>query len=505
MELQKSIIQGRNVWRHLVPALSLLLVMSCVGNGSRRNGDSAGVGDSSGCLTPRMMQLFKKYDGVHGFADGVWIVSSKRTTVNEAGFSFNPMGCIDLDGNVVIPLEYDYVEFLGSVVKVGYYKQGGSKYGLLDMKGQEVVPIGLYDEIGGPGNYGDYVRVKRNGLYGLVNKRGEVVIPIQYDQLDPFYDYQYAKFNPVPAVFFARRMGTCECINLSPGVGRNPVLSPYDVKMIGDYGNYGFCDYQGHIIPKQYQNARGFHEGLAAVVKNNKVGFIDANGSVRIPFEWEYSEFLFNFTSITSYMFSEDLCVVMKGRKWGYIDKEGKTRIPFIYDFADCFHHGAALVGKQTGDDTETCGLIDSHGSLILPFEFETGAHTGNVFVLCKNGKWGMYSPSGECLTPCQYDQLFSFFAGYADVKLNGKTGLIDEQGHLLIPCEYDSILYIWEAGTVFAVKNGKAGILSLQNQVLVPFEFDDIGPFSKAFPGVYGVKKGTKFGLYDQCGNSTL
>lgn len=76
---------------------------------------------------------------VHSFADDVWIVSSQRTEVNEAGFAFNPLGCIDLDGNVVIPLEYDHVEFLGGVVKVGYYKQGGSKYGLLDKKGQEVV------------------------------------------------------------------------------------------------------------------------------------------------------------------------------------------------------------------------------------------------------------------------------------------------------------------------------------------------------------------------------
>lgn len=160
------------------------------------------------------------------------------------------------------------------------------------------------------------------------------------------------------------------------------------------------------------------------------------------------------------------------------------------------------LIGGQ-----ERYGLIDKNNTVILPFEFENGVFTGNVYTLCQNGKWGVYSTTGLCLTPCQYDQLIVFVEGYATVVKNGKKGLINEQGQLLIPCGYEACLYDSCTGTdmIFVAKDGKMGYVDLQNQVLVPIEFDDIYPCREFYGSLFYVKKDGRYGLYDRCGNCTL
>jgi hypothetical protein len=62
----------------------------------------------------------------------------------------------------------------------------------------------------------------------------------------------------------------------------------------------------GMAIPFEYDDAKPFSDGLAAVKKDGKWGYIDTGGRVDIPFE---------YTNVTS--FSEGLAAVKKGGKWG--------------------------------------------------------------------------------------------------------------------------------------------------------------------------------------------
>ena len=196
-----------------------------------------------------------------------------------------------------------------------------------------------------------------------------------------------------------------------------------------------------------------------------------------------------------------------KGGKWGYIDKNGNTVIPYIYTRASCFKKGVAAVGKLINNEVRF-GLIDKHNNVILPFEFEGCAFSssiyspGSVYVVSKNGKCGVYSPTGTCITPCQYDRIEVFFGGYATVVKDGKQGLLDEHNHLLIPCEYETCMYDAWAKLVIVVKNGKFGVLDLNNQILVPTEFDDVGVCDNSKPNLFKVKKNEKYGYYDLCGN---
>lgn len=487
--------------------LTLLVATSCGNKQSRL--EIYKTSDQPCGITPELRKMQKKYADLFSIDNGLFIVSSKSTMVDETGRDYHPMGCIDRQGKIVIPIQYEGLVGGDSIFIVSKRTNNGVRYGLLDIEGNDIVPI-EFEELFSPDFSHNYVKVKKDGLYGVIDKKeGKIHIPIQYDDLQRFYvDAAYKEYNEeeLPDVFIAKRHNRQEVINLSPEKMKQKPSTPYDVVLVGEYGNQSFMDYQGRIIAGPFKNVRVsgdrrvtlFPEGLAAVVKNNKVGFIDMQGIVKIPFVFDYTEYKFNYYSSHFAIFSDGWAAMMKGNKWGYIDKNGKVAIPFIYDRAGCFHQNVALVGKG-----ERLGLIDKSNTVILPFEFDNGVYTGSVFAMCQNGKWGVYSPTGECITPCQYDVLINFFRGYATVEKNGKKGLIDEQGHLLIPCQYDACLYEMKTGHVFVQLNGKQGFVDLQNQVVVPVEFDLANPCYDNT--MYCVKKNGRYGLFDICGNCTL
>lgn len=508
-----------------VAALALFALLLAAGCDNA--GNSFKKDDQQCIITPQLKKILKDYDAMFDAQSDLIAVAARTSMVDEMGQDFYPSGCLDMNGRVVIPIKYHSARICDKTIIVSKNTNQGIRYGILDMNGDEILPF-EYEEIT-PEFYfrycpGDifaykYIKIKKNGLYGLVDKTGKVVIPIQYENLGSFYsDNAYRSYteDELPDIYFAYRKdnGKPEVFNLSQEKMEKKPSTPYDVVWFGKDRNWSFIDYQGHIIAGPFQNARIdfnnkeplFPEGLAAVVKNNKIGFIDMQGKVKIPFKFYYTEFDFNIHKAFG-VFSEGLAAMMKpGNKWGYIDKNGEEVIPFVYGWAGRFHQGSAIVGNLI-DGQERYGMIDKNNSVVLPFEFETGTYTGNVYALRQNGKWGVYSPSGVCLTPCQYDRLITFVEGYATVVKDGKQGLINEQGQLLIPCEYEACLYDVCAGAdVVGVKtNGKWGYVDLQNKVVVPIEFDVVDA-CKGFKGnLFYVIKDGRHGLYDRCGNCTL
>ena len=88
-----------------------------------------------------------------------------------------------------------------------------------------------------------------------------------------------------------------------------PELIPYRKST-----KWGYCNQSKEIIiPCKYDVATPFSEGLAAVVLNNKYGFIDKEGKDVIPLKYD----------LISSSFSEGLVSVMLKGKWGFIDKNG--------------------------------------------------------------------------------------------------------------------------------------------------------------------------------------
>jgi hypothetical protein len=176
-----------------------------------------------------------------------------------------------------------------------------------------VEPILEFDEIG---TFNEEVAPVRIGdKWGVINRTGEIVVPIEYGWIDEF----------------------SEGLALVNKGGRFVSETMESTGVVG--GTWGFIDKTGNaVIPFGYDFEYGsgsFHEGLAIVKKGDKWGYIDKTGNVILPIEYEWA-----------WDFNEGLGLVRKGYQpdpqWNYIDKNGKIVLTVKYSSAASFSDGLA-------------------------------------------------------------------------------------------------------------------------------------------------------------------
>lgn len=97
---------------------------------------------------------------------------------------------------------------------------------------------------------------------------------------------------------------------------------------------WGFVDLEGHwVIPPQFDLARSFSDGLAAVLRDGAFGFVNPSGSLQIPFE--FSDTGFAFQGLIP------VARLSQGQpRWGLIDPQGTIVLPLEYEALEWFHPG---------------------------------------------------------------------------------------------------------------------------------------------------------------------
>lgn len=163
--------------------------------------------------------------------------------------------------------------------------------------------------------------------------------------------------------------------------------------------------------------------------------------------------------------FSEGLAAVEKDGKWGYIDKMGKEVVPCIYDDVETFSDGVAFVREGI-----YWGLIDKTGKKVIPCKYLdapwfTYCFCDGIAEVNEGGKWGFIDKTGKEVTPCQYDDAKYFSEGLAAVKRDGKWGYIDKSGREVVPCTYDYTQGFSE-GLGAVEKDNKWGFIRIVVQV---------------------------------------
>jgi WG containing repeat len=103
--------------------------------------------------------------------------------------------------------------------------------------------------------------------------------------------------------------------------------------------DFALVDRSGHALTSEvYQNALAFHEGLAAVEKQGRWGYVDEAGQVIVPLR---------FADARSFAGGLARVRLTEDGSWGYIDRLGKMAIAPWFEFADDFAEGLALVGNS--------------------------------------------------------------------------------------------------------------------------------------------------------------
>lgn len=195
------------------------------------------------------------------------------------------------------------------------------------------------------------ILVKRNGLWGTVDEKGEELIVPKFEK-----DF----------VFYEDRCETADTV-----LGGHPV----------------FINLQGEVIAAQkepFDGVSGFSRDCTARARINwKYGVINKNGKIIIPFQYD------SLGTDKEYWFGMDqykslgvLPVEVSG-KTGFLDSDGKMIIPADY---------------------ESFGFL-SYSDEISSHYLSPGVCYG-ILPVKKNGKWGLISLKNEIILPFEYDEI---------------------------------------------------------------------------------------------------
>lgn len=211
-------------------------------------------------------------------------------------------------------------------------------------------------------------------------------------------------------------------------------------------GKYGLIDYTGKKVTSAiYDSVSSLKNkpGCIQVKKDGLYGVVDSNGTTIIEPKYnsvrgdEYSSEKDGYLK-TGYIISEK---TKTGIIYGYIDYEGRMLIEPEYEsITRCLEYEddeVYLVFMQNGKK----GVIKDSKIIIKPrFQSVVYYDVSNIFIVCKNKKYGFYNSEGDEILKPNYPS-YSVAGNYISVKDDkGDMILYDIHGNIVNTNTYKSI-----------------------------------------------------------------
>ncbi len=251
---------------------------------------------------------------------------------------------------------------------------------------------------------------KKDGKYGLLDISGNWQCTPEYAQITYYYDYflepdlgdqsdKYSLDNSGNIYLLEDPyvvMGTCSdpqsvwCVNQS----RLMLTAGGDCTVQNNQFTYD------GTIPV-YQITYSYEENYGDYLPtNNNCYAVCTDGVLK-------TDFVYTMAS----EFSDGLIAVEKADKWGYLDQDGNEVIPCLYEAIRCDNEEQGIAASCTegyvvlAKDNEYA-LVDKTGTIVIPFgqyEVLTEVQSGRLYAR-KDGTWGIISLNGEELVTQQFD-----------------------------------------------------------------------------------------------------
>lgn len=187
----------------------------------------------------------KQYKYISSISEGLIVVEDEN----------KKCGAVDADGNIIIPLEYEYLSYFSNGTAWG--KKDG-KMGIINIHNEVVIPF-EYDTF-----YPETERrtiVVKDHKWGVIDDSGNIVIPVEYSHVASFSDGWAVCYKGDKAGM----------VNI-----KNEVVIPFEYGYLSSFSEglavfqnedclYGYLDKNNQvIIPPIYQRVGPFVDGVAA-------------------------------------------------------------------------------------------------------------------------------------------------------------------------------------------------------------------------------------------------
>lgn len=360
-------------------------------------------------------------DGARNFSNGFASISGgEKSYINTQGEYVS-----DINASTET---YSWREVPNGTPGYIYKKEENDKVGWIDYEGKEVIPC-IYDGddrfakfISLAEDTRQYIVVKLDGKYGVVNLSGQVILEAEHESLSNYDDG-----------FWYSWIDGKEALYTSEGKRLTPHMYEY-IRCRGDLfevkldDKVGIINNEGkEIAPSIYDSVVFSKQGhYIRLEKNRKYGMIRFDGKEVCPIKYDWLE------SINE---EAGLAPAAIGGACGYIDIDGKEIIPFKYKSTQDFKLGFAAV---EGYGQNQKGAINLQGEEIMPLQY---ARVGNyvneelrlIAVYDEKDRAGIFDLlNGKELIAPKYSDVGMYADGWLAVKSRGKWGFVDLEGNPL-------------------------------------------------------------------------
>ncbi|MCA0237182.1 MAG: WG repeat-containing protein [Bacteroidetes bacterium] len=360
------------------------------------------------------------------------------------------------------------------------------------------------------------VVVDRLGKVGIVDSRGQLIVEPSFKQIGDFREGIAIVISPEGKHGYIRLDGSvlvnpqyASATDFSNGVAwvsdfnnRWALIESASGKRITEWNEYEFAlafsdsvsiirvkynwritDRKGKIMPTlplDYDQIQAFSDGYAAVLKNGRWGYINKQGELVIP--WQFDD---------ASDFKEGIAVVKtSSSQFRFLCKNGKFLTQVSYSYATPFFKGYAVAAITEANYDKKFGMIDRNGKTVFDFIYDKIEFVGDYILTTAGSKWSIYDCNLKELILPVIDHFMPIGKDMVLLGSKGKMGVLYVNEHKIIAPRYDDLAQISDA-YVMVRQNGKWGWVDHNDSEIIPCRFDAATPFRnhKALVYVFGMR----------------
>jgi len=219
-----------------------------------------------------------------------------------------------------------------------------------------VIPL-IYEYL--PKSFSDFMIAKKDGVFGVINRRNETVLAFEYNEL------RTMAYQAETSALIAKKNGL-----------------------------YGLIDRQGNILlPLEHKSFNKIHDETYAYENpEGKFGLVDTSGAILQSPRYDY---------YPGQWYNDHYIAKIEGM-FGIINERGKVILPFEYAYLNS-NIGPFLIASKEGK----MGLIDQDLNVAIPFIYDNIEMSGNNYArVTTDGKTGVLNPEFVEIIPQKYRKI---------------------------------------------------------------------------------------------------
>jgi hypothetical protein len=337
-----------------------------------------------------------------------------------------------------------------------------------------------------------YIKVRQNNFFGVLNKWGDVILECRYDSIEAvcgdlylvhFYNEKgiknkYGEWITLPEKQHIEFIGDSSyLVRTIEGSYHKSLhgtdllrydgylfIADFDLYKVKDYYNgYGFISYKGEVmVYPEYDSISPLINGNAYIATRDTLHtFIDKDGNILHKDDPRFEEIV---------GLNEDFVGVKIDGKYGFVDLQGNLRVSNQYQNIQLYQEGRAAIQIR-----DSWGFIDKSEIIIVqPFYDEVSTFQNGIAIVSKSNKYGLIDRDGTYLIRPEFDLIELLPNGLYKTRQNGKMGLIDRNGNTIVLPRFNSIELLKNQWMIVE-RNGKYGVISDEGIDMIPMIYDRI------------------------------